>query len=129
MSILIDSARGATRGATCTLPVRFRDMAETKRRALREDAIYFDHRGACRDAGAGARSAAPQIYGVKLPNLPVIGDQVAAAAAGRSRGWPGIWASTKAPWGTGATPISAAAEPFKGRREWCARCAASQRLW
>jgi integrase len=25
-------------------------MAETKRRALGEDAIYFDHRGACRDA-------------------------------------------------------------------------------
>jgi integrase len=26
------------------------DMAETRRRALGEDAIYFDHRGACRDA-------------------------------------------------------------------------------
>ena len=25
-------------------------MAESKRRALGEDAIYFDHRGACRDA-------------------------------------------------------------------------------
>src|SRR5215831_14889374 len=25
-------------------------MAEAKRRALGEDAIYFDHRGACRDA-------------------------------------------------------------------------------
>lgn len=30
--------------------IGFRDMAETKRRSLGEDAVYFDHRGTCRDA-------------------------------------------------------------------------------
>ena len=50
MSILNEGSRGATRGATWWASwVCFLDMAEPKRRALGEDAIYFDHRGACRD--------------------------------------------------------------------------------
>ena len=59
-------------------------MAEAKRRALGEDAIYFDHRGACRDA-LKHRGCPGRWLGVVSLGFDVDGSRIRKKVYGRTR--------------------------------------------